>query len=44
MADRDLRSLPVIDAAGAIVGMLDEHDISAAVIERAEPDDDPASD
>jgi chloride channel protein, CIC family len=44
MVDRDLRSLPVIDPAGAIVGMLDEHDISAAVIERAEPDDDTASD
>jgi CIC family chloride channel protein len=28
----DLRSIPVVDAAGAIVGMLDEHEISAVLV------------
>jgi CIC family chloride channel protein len=28
----DLRSIPVIDAAGAIVGLLDEHEISTALV------------
>jgi CIC family chloride channel protein len=28
----DLRSIPVIDPAGAIVGMLDEHEISAVLV------------
>lgn len=31
MIERDVRSLPVTDADGAIVGLLDEHDITAAV-------------
>ncbi|MFT3699236.1 MAG: chloride channel protein [Kofleriaceae bacterium] len=31
MVERDIRSLPVTDATGAIVGLLDEHDITAAV-------------
>jgi len=35
MLARDLRSLPVVDAAGTIVGLLDEHDISAGAL--AEP-------
>jgi CIC family chloride channel protein len=35
MLARDLRSLPVVDAAGTIVGLLDEHDISAVAL--AEP-------
>jgi CBS domain-containing protein len=43
MVARDLRSLPVIDAAGTIVGMLDEHDISAVVLDRAEPNGDEPS-
>ncbi|HEY6033475.1 MAG TPA: CBS domain-containing protein, partial [Kofleriaceae bacterium] len=30
MVSRDLRSLPVVDAAGAIVGLIDEHDITTA--------------
>lgn len=33
MIARDLRSLPVVDASGAIIAMLDEHDISAAIVE-----------
>ena len=28
----DLRSIPVIDASGAIVGMLDEHEVSAILV------------
>jgi chloride channel protein, CIC family len=32
MVARDLRSLPVTDAAGAIVGLIDEHEISAAAL------------
>jgi chloride channel protein, CIC family len=31
MVSKDLRSLPVTDAGGAIVGLIDEHDITAAV-------------
>ena len=34
MIARDLRSVPVLDANGAIIGLLDEHDISAAVLGR----------
>ena len=34
MLSRDLRSLPVIDASGAIVGLLDEHDISAVALDQ----------
>ena len=30
MVSRDLRSLPVTDATGAIVGLIDEHDITVA--------------
>jgi CIC family chloride channel protein len=30
MVSRDLRSLPVVDAGGAIVGLIDEHDITTA--------------
>lgn len=33
MIARDLRSVPVIDADGAIIAMLDEHDIAAAVVQ-----------
>jgi CIC family chloride channel protein len=33
MIARDLRSVPVVDEAGSIIGMLDEHDISAAILE-----------
>ncbi len=32
MLAHDLRSLPVVDAAGTIVGLLDEHDVSAAAV------------
>jgi CIC family chloride channel protein len=32
MVTHDLRSLPVIDAAGAVIGLLDEHDISSVVL------------
>jgi CBS domain-containing protein len=31
MVSKDLRSLPVTDAGGAIVGLIDEHDIATAV-------------
>ncbi|CAN5151333.1 chloride channel protein [soil metagenome] len=30
MVSRDLRSLPVLDAGGAVVGLIDEHDITTA--------------
>jgi CIC family chloride channel protein len=40
MLASDLRSLPVVDTAGTIVGLLDEHDLSAVAIDRAEPDGD----
>ncbi len=30
MLSRDLRSLPVLDAGGAVVGLIDEHDITTA--------------
>jgi len=33
MIAHDLRSLPVVDAAGTIVGLLDEHDISAVALD-----------
>src|SRR5262249_47406574 len=33
MVAHDLRSLPVIGASGSIVGMLDEHEISRALVE-----------
>jgi chloride channel protein, CIC family len=33
MLARDLRSLPVVDGTGAIVGLLDEHDISAVALD-----------
>lgn len=33
MIARDLRALPVVDRDGAIIAMLDEHDIAAAMIE-----------
>ncbi len=33
MIARDLRSLPVVDQAGYIIGMLDEHDISGALVQ-----------
>lgn len=33
MVAHDLRSLPVVDAIGAVVGLLDEHDISTVVLE-----------
>jgi CIC family chloride channel protein len=33
MIARDLRSVPVVDESGNILTMLDEHDISAAVVE-----------
>ena len=32
MLARDVRSLPVVDATGTIVGLLDEHDISAVAL------------
>jgi CBS domain-containing protein len=37
MVARDLRSLPVTDAAGQIVGLLDEHDISAVALDAPPP-------
>jgi chloride channel protein, CIC family len=37
MLARDLRSIPVVDVRGVIVGLLDEHDISAVTLDRAEP-------
>ncbi|MGE5186117.1 MAG: chloride channel protein [Acidobacteriota bacterium] len=33
MVARDLRSLPVLDGNGSIVGLLDEHEISAAALD-----------
>ncbi|HEX5060650.1 MAG TPA: chloride channel protein [Kofleriaceae bacterium] len=33
MVARDLRSVPVIDADGSIVGILDEHDIASATLD-----------
>jgi CIC family chloride channel protein len=37
MLARDLRSLPVTDAAGAIVGLIDEHEISAVALDDRAP-------
>ncbi len=36
MVARDLRSVPVTDADGSIVGILDEHDIAAATLDAAQ--------
>ncbi len=33
MVAHDLRSIPVVDAAGTIVGMLDEHEVSAVLVQ-----------
>jgi len=35
MIARDLRSLPVVDEQGAVIGLLDEHDIAAVALRRA---------
>jgi len=37
MVANDLRSLPVLDGSGTIVGMLDEHDISTTALEPPAP-------
>jgi CIC family chloride channel protein len=38
LVSRDLRSVPVLDASGAIVGLLDEHDIAAVAMRVREGD------
>lgn len=32
MVERDLRTIPVVDAAGGVIALLDEHDLSAAMV------------
>jgi Mg/Co/Ni transporter MgtE len=37
MIARDLRTLPVLDASGVIVGLLDEHEIANVILVHGEP-------
>jgi CBS domain-containing protein len=34
MISRDLRSLPVTDGSGAVIGLLDEHEVAAVALGR----------
>ena len=36
MVARDLRAVPVLDQTGAIIGLLDEHDVAAVLAPRQE--------